>query len=325
MFVHQSVLLAEAIAGLAIKKSGIYVDATFGRGGHSRAILEKLGPTGRLIAIDLDPEAIAVAKKSPFFSDTRFEIVQASFSELETLISQRDWLGQVDGVLLDLGVSSPQIDDPARGFSFMREGPLDMRMNPATGIDAMTWINGASASDIATVLFDYGEERFSRRIAQAIVHARDAVQIKTTTQLADIIKSANPSREKNKHPATRSFQAIRIFINKELDELKTCLPQAVNALKVGGRLSVISFHSLEDRIVKQFIQRESKGDDLPPHFPVSPDQMKNRLRKIGSSVLPSDIEIKNNPRARSARLRIAEKISAINKQRAATTRERIKT
>ena len=309
MFQHESVLLREAIAELAIKEGGIYVDATFGRGGHSQAILERLGPNGRLLAIDLDPEAITVARKAPFLSDTRFEIEQTSFSNLEVAISKRDWRGKVDGVLLDLGVSSPQLDDPMRGFSFLRDGPLDMRMNPDQGIDAMTWINQAEANDIANVLYQYGEERFSRRIARAIVQARETIRIETTTQLAKIIEKANPKKEKHKHPATRSFQAIRIFINQELAALTQCLPQVLEVLSVGGRMCVISFHSLEDRIVKQFIQREAVGDIYPPHFPIPHDQLKQRLRKIGKSIQASEAEMQQNPRARSARLRVAEKLA----------------
>lgn len=308
---HTTVLLAESIAGLAIKNSGIYVDATFGRGGHSRAILEKLGPHGRLVAIDLDPAAIAVAKAEPFFSDPRFEIEQASFSSLEAIISKRGWRERVDGVLLDLGVSSPQLDDPLRGFSFLRDGPLDMRMNPSQGIDAATWINQATAEEIADVLYQYGEEKFSRRIAKAIVRARETARITTTLQLSVIIEKANPKWEKNKHPATRSFQAIRIFINQELAALETVLPQIVEVLSSGGRMCVITFHSLEDRIVKQFIQRESTGESYPAHLPMTEKQLqalrKTRLRKIGKSIAPSEDEVKFNPRARSARLRVAEK------------------
>jgi len=312
---HTSVLLREAIAGLAIKAGGIYVDATFGRGGHSQAILEKLGPNGRLLAIDLDPEAISVAKKAPFVSDTRFEITQTSFSGLLAEVSKRGWLGLVDGVLLDLGVSSPQLDDPTRGFSFLREGPLDMRMDPSQGIDASTWINGADVTEIADVLYQFGEEKMSRRIARAIVFAREQSRIETTTQLATIIEKAllkNGKKEKHKHAATRSFQAIRIFINQELSALTKCLPQIVDVLAVGGRMCVISFHSLEDRIVKQFIQRESSNDTFPAHLPITQEQLKalqnTRLRKIGKSIEASDREIQQNPRARSARLRVAEKV-----------------
>src|SRR3989338_80994 len=309
MSVHRSVLLAEVIAGLAIRESGIYVDATFGRGGHSRAILERLGDDGRLVAIDVDPEAIAIAQSEPFLSDGRFDVEHASFRSIEALMTKRGWLGKVDGVVLDLGVSSPQLDNPARGFSFMREGPLDMRMNPAEGIDAMTWIHAASAEEIAHVLFHFGEERQSRRIARAIVAARESARIETTTQLAQIIEKSGIKREKNKHPATRAFQAIRIFINQELEALADGLSQTVNVLAAGGRMCVISFHSLEDRIVKQFMQTEEKGNHLPPHFPMMPAQIKHRLRRIGKAMAPTDAEIKMNPRARRARLRIAEKIA----------------
>lgn len=309
---HESVLLSEAIAGLAIKKSGIYVDATFGRGGHSRAILERLGADGRLLAIDLDPEAISVAKNAPFLSDKRFEIAQGSFSTLKALIIERGWLGKVDGVLLDLGVSSPQLDDPLRGFSFLRDGPLDMRMDPSRGISAAAWINQADADEIANVLYQFGEERLSRKIARSIVAARTVAPIETTVQLAKIIEKANPKREKNKHPATRSFQAIRIFINQELAALEACLPQMVDVLAVGGRMCVISFHSLEDRMVKQFIHHEASDDFFPAHLPVTQEQLKQmqkmRLAKVGKSIEPSQEEIERNPRARSARLRIAEKL-----------------
>ncbi len=314
MFLHKAVLLKEAIDGLAIKSKGIYVDATFGRGGHSKAILEQMGPTSRLIAMDLDPEAIAVTKSAPFDSDARFEITHSSFRELAKVISNRGWLGLVDGVLLDLGVSSPQLDDPARGFSFMKEGPLDMRMNTAHGIDAATWINQAEAEDIANVLYEYGEERLSRRIAANIVRARETTRIETTTQLANIIASCVPKlkpknkQEKFRHPATRSFQAIRIFINQELEALTTCLSEILSVLSVGGRLCVISFHSLEDRIVKQFMQKEAKGDDYPPGLPIRADQLKPRLKLIGKSIEPSESEVLENPRSRSARLRIAEKL-----------------
>lgn len=306
MTAHVSVLLGEAIAGLAIKASGIYVDATFGRGGHSQAILEQLGPNGRLLAIDLDPEAIHVGKSAPFSSDQRFEIEHASFSQLEALITKRGWLGSVDGVLLDLGVSSPQLDSAERGFSFMREGPLDMRMNPHAGVSAAEWINSADAEDIANVLYEYGEEKCSRRIARAIVASREIEPITTTTQLASIIEKANPSRDRHKHPATRSFQAIRIFVNKELEAIKAVLPQALKVLAIDGRLCVISFHSLEDRIVKQFIQLETKGPEYPPHFPAPPHHA--TVKMIGKSIEASDAEIKENTRSRSARLRIVEKI-----------------
>ena len=308
-FLHESVLLKEAIDGLAIKENGIYIDATFGRGGHSQAILEKLAPNGRLIAIDLDPQAIAVSKQAPFVSDSRFEIEQCSFDQLESIVSKREWLGKVDGILFDLGVSSPQLDDPSRGFSFMKEGPLDMRMNPDIGMSAAEWIALAKQSEIANVIYQYGEERFSRRIASAIVRAREESPIETTTQLANIIASAMPKKEKHKHPATRSFQAIRIFINQELRAISNALSQVLDVLAIGGRLCVISFHSLEDRVVKQFIQRQVKGDDFPPDLPILPDQINQRFKKIGKMIKASDAEIEQNPRARSACLRIAEKIA----------------
>ena len=306
MTVHESVLLGEAIAGLAIAKSGIYIDATFGRGGHSQAILENLGPNGRLMAIDTDPEAVSVAQSDPRFSDPRFEIVHASFARLEALVSVRGWLGCVDGILFDLGVSSPQLDSAGRGFSFLREGPLDMRMNPKTGVDAMTWINAATADEIADVLFHFGEERLSRKIARAILQARETEKIQTTTQLASLIEKIIPRRGNDKHPATRTFQAIRIFINQELSAIQAVLPQALHALKTGGRLCVISFHSLEDRLVKQFIRREKKGEEYPPDFPAPAHQA--TLKVIGESAVATKEEVMRNPRARSARLRILEKL-----------------
>lgn len=308
-FVHQSVLLQEAIEGLNIKKDGIYVDATFGRGGHSRAILERMGPQGRLIAIDLDLDAIHIANQAPFLSDPRFEIEHGSFSMLETFIQKRNLQGHVDGVLLDLGVSSPQLDDASRGFSFLRDGPLDMRMNTEQAIDAATWVSEASEKELADVIYQYGEERFSRRIARAIVAKRAQAPIQTTAQLADIVAQSVPKKEKHKHPATRTFQAIRIFVNKELEAIQQVLPQILNMMSVGGRLCVISFHSLEDRIVKRFIQRESAGDTLPPGLPIKDVALNKRLKKIGQLIVPGQSETENNPRARSSKLRIAEKIA----------------
>jgi len=304
---HQPVLLNEAVEGLAVKPNGIYVDGTFGRGGHSRVILQRLGPDGRLMALDKDPSAIAIGETGPF-RDPRFCIVHKSFAELENVMQDRGWRGKVSGVLLDLGVSSPQLDDAKRGFSFSKDGPLDMRMNPTQSMDAATWINQAAENEISRVLYEYGEERFSRRIAKAIVIEREAQPIMRTKQLADIISKAIPTRELKKHPATRSFQGIRIFINRELEELREVLQQCLDVLAVGGRLCVISFHSLEDRIVKRFIQREVQGNDYPRDLPIKDDQIKRRLRKIGSLIRPSEVEISSNPRARSARLRIAEKL-----------------
>ena len=305
---HVSVLLVEAVEGLAIQPGGIYIDATFGRGGHSAAILNQLGPDGRLLAFDKDPQAIAAASQPPF-ADPRFEIVQASFAALANEIEKRNWTGKVDGILLDLGVSSPQLDQAERGFSFIKEGPLDMRMDPSSGIDAATWLNQAEAEEIANVLWEYGEERCSRRIAKAIVARRQTQPLSTTTELAELIAAVMPRRrEIKKHPATRSFQAIRIFINDELTDLKHCLAQCITVLSVAGRLSVISFHSLEDRIVKRFIQRESHGDPIPPGLPIKEADIQRRLRKVGGMIKPSAAELAVNPRARSACLRIAEKL-----------------
>lgn len=305
---HQPVLLKEVLEGLAIVPSGIYIDGTFGRGGHSLAILQRLGPKGRLLALDKDQEAIECAKREPFVSDPRFKIVHASFTELEAVVRDQGWFEQVDGILLDLGVSSPQLDDAKRGFSFAKEGPLDMRMNQEQGLDAATWINEVAERELADVLKNFGEERFAKRIARAIVQTRVETPIKTTLQLSDIVKKASPVRDLKKHPATRTFQAIRIFINQELNELSGCLSQSVNVLKKGGRLCVISFHSLEDRMVKQFIQREAKGDPLPRHLPIQFTEMSHRLKKIGGLIKSSASEISTNPRARSACLRIAEKL-----------------
>ncbi len=306
---HLSVLTEEAIEGLAIKPAGIYIDATFGRGGHSMAILDRLGSTGRLMAIDKDPEAIKVGRNAPFAQDTRFSIEKASFATLKALVEEYDWMGRVDGVLMDLGVSSPQIDDPERGFSFMKEGPLDMRMDPQSGISAADWLNQADEVDIANVIYQYGEERYSRRIAKAIVAQRAEEPFTTTSQLAEVVDRASPSREKKKHPATRTFQAIRIFINDELKDLQVCLQECMDVLKVGGRLCAISFHSLEDRIVKQFIQKQERGIDVPPEIPVQEHAMGRRLRKINGLIRPSEQEMSGNIRARSARLRIAEKLA----------------
>ena len=303
---HQPVLLAEVIENLAIKPDGYYVDLTFGRGGHAQAILNSLGPEGRLIAMDKDPVAVEVGKQGPF-RDPRFSIKQASFTELQNIIETLGWQNKVNGILMDLGVSSPQLDDPKRGFSFTREGPLDMRMNPQQGMDAATWLNQASNDEIIRVLRDYGEERYARRIATAIVKERETQPLKTTLQLAQLIEKTVPSRERGKHPATRCFQAIRIFINNELEELKNCLKQCLGALSVGGRIGVISFHSLEDRIVKRFFQQEARGDNYPPELPIRASELQRRLKIVGS-IKPTQDEIEQNRRARSARLRVAEKI-----------------
>lgn len=312
-FAHRSVLFNEVLELLAIKPDGIYVDGTFGRGGHAGAILERLGTKGHLLAMDKDPQAVAAAKDR-LGGDPRFEIEQGSFTHLRQLVQERGWLqaGGVDGVLLDLGVSSPQLDDPQRGFSFRQDGELDMRMDPNAGQSAAEWLARAEEYDIRRVLFEYGEERFARRIARAIVKARDAAPIRTTLQLASLVREAIPakSHEKGKDPATRTFQGIRIFINNELEDIKVCLPQAVEVLKAGGRLAVISFHSLEDRIVKRFLRDESRGDQYPPDLPVPQSALSPHVRLVGKAIRASDEEVSENPRARSAVLRVAEKIAS---------------
>jgi len=303
---HQPVLLDEAILHLAIKTTGTYIDATFGRGGHSQVILDHLGPEGRLYAFDKDPDAVAYAKIQ-FAHDKRFTIFHASFAKLKKCLIPENVAGKIDGVLFDLGVSSPQLDNPNRGFSFMRAGTLDMRMDTTQGEDASEWLNKVSEKELADVLWTWGEERFSRRIAHAIVLARAETPIQTTDQLSHIIAAAVPFREKGKNPATRSFQAIRIAINRELEELEYGLESAFELLKVGGRLAVISFHSLEDRLVKQFIHHKEQGPLLPARLPVKQVNVHVQLKKIGRAIKPSEQEIASNPRARSAILRIGEK------------------
>ncbi|KAF0191588.1 MAG: 16S rRNA (cytosine1402-N4)-methyltransferase [Gammaproteobacteria bacterium] len=292
---------------LAIDAAGFYVDATYGRGGHAGRMLAALGPNGRLLAIDKDPEAVTAARRS-HGDDPRFDIEQGSFASLENLITNRGMAAKVNGILLDLGVSSPQLDDPARGFSFRTNGPLDMRMDPAAGPGAADWIAVAAERDIAHILKVYGEERFARRIAGAIVRERATVPITTTGRLRDIIAAAIPTREHGKDPATRSFQAIRIYINRELDDLSACLPQALRMLAPGGRLAVISFHSLEDRIVKRFMRDQARGAQPPRGIPVTADQIRSPLKIIGKSLRPGAAEIAANPRARSAVLRVAERL-----------------
>ncbi len=304
---HISVMGQEVLSGLSIKPDGFYVDATFGRGGHASAILDQLGEQGRLIVIDRDPQAIEVAEQLAS-QDKRVSVHQGRFSELETFCATENRVGQVDGVLMDIGVSSPQLDEAKRGFSFRSDGPLDMRMDPTQGIGAAEWLANAEESEIAHVLKMYGEERFSRRIARGIVEARVDSPIMTTLQLAEIVKTWNPSWEKHKHPATRSFQGIRIFINNELEELAQGLEQAVKVLCLKGRLVVISFHSLEDRIVKHFIQKGEKGMDIPMEIPLREAEIHTTLRRIGSQQKATSVEIQQNPRARSAVLRVAEKV-----------------
>ena len=305
---HQPVLLTQVLDALRVKPGGFYIDGTFGRGGHAAALLEKLGPEGRLLAFDKDPDALAFAA-SRFSGEARLLMRESSFDNLANEVSALGWQGQVDGIMLDLGVSSPQLDDATRGFSFMQPGPLDMRMNPQAGPSAAEWLAQASEREIADVLWKYGEERFSRRIARAVVNTREGSPITTTLQLAELIRSAAPSRERHKHPATRSFQAIRIFINRELEDLEAVLPQAVEALAPGGRLAVISFHSLEDRIVKRFIREQHRGPQLPPDFPVIPEGYAPKLSPVGKQIRADDAEVNENPRARSAVLRVAERVA----------------
>ncbi|MGA7801767.1 MAG: 16S rRNA (cytosine(1402)-N(4))-methyltransferase RsmH [Gammaproteobacteria bacterium] len=303
---HRPVLLDEVLAGLNVQADGRYVDGTYGRGGHAGALLERLGPEGRLLAIDKDPQAVAAGAER-FGADRRFRVERGSFAALEQLVRSLGWQDAVNGVLFDLGVSSPQLDDARRGFSFLSEGPLDMRMDPDSGTSAADWLVRASEREIADVLWRYGEERFSRRIARALVAARAERPLTTTAQLAELVARAIPGREKHKHPATRSFQAIRIYINNELDDLEQGLRQAVDVLRPGGRLAVISFHSLEDRIVKRFMRREAQGEPIPADLPIRGMPPAGRLRLVGKAVKPGVDEIADNPRARSAVLRIAER------------------
>jgi len=305
---HETVLLDEAVAELITNPNSLYVDGTFGRGGHSSLILSRLESQGRLIAIDKDPEACAKAVER-FGGDSRFEIVRASFADMNELIANKQMMGSVTGVLLDLGVSSPQLDDPERGFSFLRDGPLDMRMNPDEGVSAAEWLSKAEEADISKVLKNYGEERYARRIARAIVEAREEQSITRTAQLAAIVKEANPSWEKGKHPATRAFQGIRIFINKELEDLESLLSDVLEMLEIGGRLVVISFHSLEDRIVKRFIREQERGKPIPRGLPVMEKDIVRRMRSVGKARKPGEKEVQGNIRARSAVMRVAEKVA----------------
>lgn len=304
---HRTVLLEEAVEALRIRPEGIYVDATFGRGGHSRAILQRLGRSGRLIAIDRDPQAVEHAAQ---MADPRFAMVHAGFGELRSVL-QRQGAQRVDGVLFDLGVSSPQIDEAERGFSFRSDGPLDMRMDSSRGLTAAQWIERASEREIGEVIKRYGEERFAKQIARAIVAARSLGPVNRTRQLAKIVAEAVPTREPHQDPATRTFQALRIHINKELEELEIALPQGVEALDTGGRLVVISFHSLEDRIVKNFMRDQARPDSLPARLPLRADQLpRPKLKLVGKPVYPSDAEVASNPRARSAVMRVAERLAA---------------
>jgi 16S rRNA (cytosine1402-N4)-methyltransferase len=304
---HVPVLLGPVLEGLAIRADGCYVDGTFGRGGHSSAILEHLDAAGRLIAIDRDPQAIASAPAA-LTADPRFELIRNDFAELATCIGERGLTGRVDGLLLDLGVSSPQLDEPGRGFSFLRDGPLDMRMDPETGVSAAEWLHTVDEKSLRHVLKFYGEEKHAARIARDIVRARQEQPIRSTGRLADIVsQSANPRGQK-RHPATRTFQAIRIFINQELEQLQAALEQSIEMLAPGGRLCVISFHSLEDRMVKRFIRDASTEPRQYRGLPNVPAQYRPKLRAIGRAHKASPDEIAENPRARSARLRVAERL-----------------
>ena len=302
---HRSVLLDAAVDYLVTDESGRYVDATFGRGGHSRLILGKLGQGGELLGIDKDPEAIAVAGELAS-EDSRFQWYHGSFAELDLALERQGW-SQVDGVLMDLGVSSPQLDDASRGFSFMRAGPLDMRMNPQQEPSAAQWLAEADEREIADVIWRYGEERFSRRIARLVVERRQEQPIETTRQLAELVAEAVPKKEKHKHPATRAFQAIRIFINRELEDLEAGLAAAVDRLAPGGRLVVISFHSLEDRLVKRFMRDLARGPKLPKGIPVTAEQEESGFQLIGKASKANEQEITENVRARSAVMRVLER------------------
>nr|WP_272891791.1 16S rRNA (cytosine(1402)-N(4))-methyltransferase RsmH [Stutzerimonas stutzeri] len=302
-------MLDEAVAALAVRPDGRYLDGTFGRGGHSRLLLRQLGPDGCLLGFDKDPLAIATGQALAA-EDGRFVVVQRSFAELGAEVSQRGWTGTLSGVLLDLGVSSPQLDDPERGFSFLNDGPLDMRMDPSRGISAAEWIATANEEDIARVLKEYGEERFARRMARAVVLRRSERPFERTADLAQVLTVANPAWEKGKNPATRAFQGLRIFINNELGDLEVGLEAALEALEIGGRLVVISFHSLEDRIVKQFMRRHAKGeaDTMPRDLPIIPEKFVPRLKLLGKPQYASAEEVKANSRSRSAVMRVAEKL-----------------
>lgn len=304
---HTTVLLAEAVDALAIKADGLYVDGTYGRGGHSAYLLERLNQQGRLLVIDKDPAAIKHARDL-YAGDPRVHAWHGSFRDFPQALEESELASGIDGLLLDLGVSSPQLDEAERGFSFMREGVLDMRMNPEAGLSARQWLMQADEKDIAQVLWLYGEERFSRQIARAIVKARAVETLETTLQLADLIAKAVPKREAGKNPATRSFQAIRIKVNQELEDLEACLSAGFKQLNKGGRFAVISFHSLEDRMVKHFLREHSTPPRLPKGLPVQASDITPPLRLVGKALRPSEAEVENNVRARSATLRVAEKV-----------------
>ena len=304
---HQTVLLHEAVNALVTTPAGFYVDGTFGRGGHSRCLLERLDEGGRLLGVDKDPQAGAAADEL-MGAEPRFSFFHGSFAQLPQEL-QRVGIARVDGILLDLGVSSPQLDEAERGFSFMQDGPLDMRMDTSRGETAAQWLSYATQADIAKVLKEYGEERFSRRIAAAIVAARDEEPITSTGRLAKLVSEANPRWEKHKHPATRAFQAIRIKVNSELEDLQDLLAGSLDMLRIGGRLVVISFHSLEDRMVKRYMRDMARGDQIPMGVPVTDSALNKRMKLVGKAVKASAGEVDENVRSRSAIMRVAEKIN----------------
>lgn len=303
---HVPVLLGPVLEGLAIRPDGNYVDGTFGRGGHSRAILGRLGPAGRLVAIDRDPAAVASAPEA-LSRDPRFELVRDEIAQLETVMEQRGLEGRADGILFDLGVSSPQLDEAGRGFSFLRDGPLDMRMDPESGQNAAEFIARVDEKTLKRVLATFGEERMAGPIARAIVAARGRAPITRTGELADIVAAAVPGRREKIHPATKTFQAIRIFVNRELEQLQAALEQSLGVLRKGGRLCVVSFHSLEDRIVKRFFREHSREPEQYRGLPSVPAEWQAKLFLVGKPVTAGPGEIAGNPRARSARLRVAER------------------
>lgn len=308
---HVTVLLQEAVAGLNVRPDGTYVDATFGRGGHSRAILDRLGAAGRLLALDRDPEAVAAGSR---WADPRFTLAHAPFSRLAE-VARAHGVTAADGILFDLGVSSPQIDSAERGFSFRHQAPLDMRMDTTRGMSAAEWLAQAPEEEIARVVREYGEERFAKSVAKAIVAARVLQPITTTRRLAEIVAGAVRTRERGQDPATRTFQAVRIHVNGELEEIAGALPCALDLLRPGGRLAVISFHSLEDRLVKRFIRDESRAEELPPEIPViASARGQGRLRLVGRAIRPSSAEVARNPRARSAILRVAERTDEAHRE-----------
>ena len=305
--VHTTVLLNEAVAALEIKSDGVYVDGTFGRGGHSRKILEQLGVSGKLIALDKDVSAVAVGAQ---WRDKRFQMVHSGFKQLAEVLKKLD-VEKVDGILLDLGVSSPQLDEAARGFSFRFDAPLDMRMDTSSGMTAAQWLATVDEKLLAEVIRDYGEERFAKQVAKAIVVARAIHSIETTRQLVELVSQAVRTREAGQNPATRTFQAIRIYLNQELEELARVLPECVKHLNSGGRLAVISFHSLEDRIVKHFMRDMAEGDKLPRGVPIRASEVPlGKLNLVGKAIYAGDAELQANPRARSAVMRVAERSHA---------------